>query len=93
MGHLNRKLGRRIRTQITARRHVMRLNHVMLLLTLLIVFVISPLAQLWSQSAVPTAPASPATLPAGTIIRLRTTQAVDSKHAKAGDTLPRESNA
>jgi hypothetical protein len=58
--------------------------------TLVIVLVLSAWAQLWSQSTGQSAPAPAAKLSAGTIIRLRTTQLVDSKDAKAGDKLPLE---
>jgi hypothetical protein len=68
----------------------MKLNRVMLLLILFVVLVLTAWATLWSQSAGQTAPAPAATLPAGTIVRLRTTEEIDSKHAKAGDTLPLE---
>ena len=68
----------------------MQFNCVMPLLTLLIVFALSTRAQLGSQSTGQASPAPAATIPAGTIVRLRTTQEIDSKHAKAEDTLPLE---
>jgi len=67
----------------------MKMIRAMLLLTGLILLVLSPCSLLWSQST-GQAPASATTLPAGTIIRLRTTQEVDSKNAKVGDTLSLE---
>ena len=66
----------------------MKLDRVILPHTLLIGLVLSPTVQLWSQSAEQPTPAPAITLPAGTIVRLRTTHEVDSKHAKVGETLP-----
>lgn len=68
----------------------MKLNWAMPPLTVLIALVLCSCAQLWSQSTDQSAPEPSGTLPAGTIIRLRTVQEVDSKHAKDGDMLPLE---
>ena len=68
----------------------MRLNRVILLLDLLLGLVPGPTLQSWSQSNEQAAPPPSTTLPAGTIVRLRLTEEVDSKHVKLGDTLPLE---
>jgi len=68
----------------------MRLNRVMQLFTLFVAFLVSARSQLSSQSTGETVLAAAATLPAGTVVRLRTTKGIDSRHAKVGDSLPLE---
>jgi len=68
----------------------MKVSGVMLLLNLVVALALCAWAQLWSQSPEQSASSPPAILPAGTVIRLRTTQEVNSKDAKPGDTLQLE---